>query len=260
MEALCDFSSVITRWSLISLLAWQEFKHRYRRSLFGPFWSTLSTAIFVAAISLVLGSALNVPISEYAPYVAIGIVLWQFLSSAVSNSCASFVTAAPLIKDMPLPIILFPAKDLYRELIALIHNSIIIPIAFIFVGRWFEWSGLWALLGFAVLLANLGWVTLLLSLVSVRYRDVQQIVSSILPIVMIASPIMWIPSMMPNRLGIAFLELNPVARLIELVREPLLGNFPSLESWIFGIVCALVGWIVATAVYVSVRKQVAFWI
>jgi lipopolysaccharide transport system permease protein len=77
---------------------------------------------------------------------------------------------------------------------------------------------------------------------------------------MIASPIMWSPSMMPNRLGIALLDLNPVARLIELVREPLLGNYPSSESWIFGIVCALLGWIVAAAVYASVRKQVAFWI
>jgi len=258
--ALADMGKIKALWGLVSLLGWQEFKHRYRRSLFGPFWITISSAAYVAAVGLVLGTALAVPLAEYVPYVSAGIVFWQFISSVVAGSCTSFVASTHLIKDLPIPVITYAIKDLYREVVALLHNIIIVPIAFICVGRWFEWTALVAVIGFLVILANLGWISLLLGIFSARYRDLQQMVSSILPILMIVTPVIWLPSMMPNRLGTSLLTFNPLAHLIDLVREPLLGRLPAAESWIVGLMAAALGWMLVICVYAYTRKRLIYWL
>jgi len=259
-DAVLDIAAAQKRWRLIGMLGWQELKHRYRRSLLGPFWLSVSTAILIAVISLVFGSMLNVPMSEYVPYVTAGMILWQFIVATITSSCGSFVGCSPLIKQSDVPMFVYVEKDLWRDLITLGHNLLILPLAFLLFGRGIDWTALLAVPGFLLLLANLGWMSLVLAVLATRYRDLPQTVNSILPTFMFVTPIIWLPSMMPGRFGAAFTTYNPVARLIELVRGPLLGQVPSATTWIVCAVMAIVGWLIALYIFDRGRRRIVYWL
>jgi lipopolysaccharide transport system permease protein len=208
----------------------------------------------------VFGSVLDVPLRDYLPYIAAGMILWLFIMNTITSSSSAFVGSTALIKQSSVPMFVYVEKELWRELLTLAHNLVILPIAFIIVGRGVDWTALLAIPGFLLLLANLGWMSLLLAVLATRYRDLPQTVTSILPTFMFMTPIMWLPSMMPGRFGAAFVSYNPLARLIELVRGPLLGQVPSATTWVVCLAMALVGWAVALYIFGRGRRRIVYWL
>jgi lipopolysaccharide transport system permease protein len=259
-DAVLDIAATQSRWRLIGMLGWQDLKHRYRRSLLGPFWLTLSAAVFVATVGLVFGSILPVPMSTYIPYLATGMILWLMISSVLTDSCQSFVGAAAMIKQSDVPLFVYVQRTVWRNLLMFFHNGLIIPVAFLVVGRGVDWIALAAIPGFILIVANLGWVSLVLAILSTRYRDLPQTVASILPVFMFLTPIIWMADLMPHRLGVALIMFNPVYRLILLVREPLLGEIPSVTTYVVCILAAVVGWIFALALFARTRQRIVFWL
>lgn len=259
-EAIFDIAAAQKRWRLIGMLGWQELKHRYRRSLLGPFWLSVSTAFLIFVMSVVFGSVLKMPLAEYVPYVATGMVFWLFISSAVTTSCSAFIGSAALIKQSSVPMFVYVQKDLWRDILTLAHNLLIVPVAFLIVGKGFTWTALLAVPGFLLILANLMWLALVLAVLSTRYRDLPQTVASILPTAMFVTPIIWLPTMMSGRVGATLTAYNPVARLIELVRDPLLGKAPATSTWLICLAGALIGWLVALLLFRRARRRIVYWL
>jgi ABC-type polysaccharide/polyol phosphate export permease len=259
-DAVLDIAAAQKRWRLIGMLGYRELKHRYKRSLLGPFWLSVSTAVFIAVITLVFGRVLQVPMYDYVPYVATGMIFWLFITTTITSSSSAFVGSSALIKQSAVPMFVYVQKEFWRDLLTLAHNLVILPIAFLIVGRGIDWTALLVIPGFLLLLANLGWMSLLLAVLATRYRDLPQTVTSILPTFMFVTPIIWLPEMMPGRFGAAFVAYNPVARLIELVREPLLGQVPSATTWIVCLAMAIIGWLIALYIFGRGRRRIVYWL
>ncbi len=259
-DAFFDLIAAHSRWRLIGMLGWQDIRHRYRRSLLGPFWITISTAVLIATIGLLFGSMLPVSMAVYIPYVAAGMVVWQFASSLLTDSCQAFMSAAPMIKQGGVPIFAYFQRIVWRNLMVLAHNIVIIPVAFLLTARSMDWLAWAALPGFLLLLVNLGWVALILAVLSTRYRDLPQTVTSVLPTLMFLTPIIWMPELMPQRLGAAVVTFNPIYRLLLLVRGPLLGELPSVTTYVVCILTAVVGWAMALALYARARNRIVYWL
>lgn len=259
-NAVLDIAAAQKRWRLIGMLGYRDLKHRYRRSLLGPFWLSLSTAILIAVITLVFGSVLKVPMSEYVPFITTGMIIWQFITSTITESCGSFVSSDQLIKQSPVPMFVYVQKDIWKNLLVLAHNLVILPLAFLLFGRSVDATAFLAVPGFVLLLANLAWMSLLLAVLATRYRDLPQTVTSILPTFMYVTPIIWLPSLMPSHLGTVFTVYNPFARLLDLVREPLLGRAPSATTWIVCLAMAAVGWAVALHIFGRGRRRIVYWL
>ena len=62
------------------MLGWQDIKQRYRRSVIGPFWLTLSYGAMIAGMGPLYGSLLQQDISTYFPYLATGFVVWFLIA------------------------------------------------------------------------------------------------------------------------------------------------------------------------------------
>ena len=84
-------------------LAKQEVKQRYRRSVLGPFWITISTGIMVAGMGPLYSYLLKQPVGPYFQYIAVSFVIWNFISSSINDSCFSFISAEGFIKVVKLP-------------------------------------------------------------------------------------------------------------------------------------------------------------
>ena len=112
--------------------------------------------------------------------------------------------------------------------------------------------------GLALIIANALWVCLLFGMVCARFRDVPQIVTSLLRITFFLTPIIWKPEQLGKRIGI--LDMNPFFHMIELVRAPLLGQTPTAFTWTVGLAMAVGGWLVTFLFLRRFRSRISYWL
>lgn len=258
--ALIDFIGALNKFNLIFLLGWQDIKQRYRRSKLGPFWLTISMGIMIAMIGIIFGQALSVSSYEYLPFVACGFIFWNFISNSINEGSTSFIHSAGMIRQLSLPLMLYPMRTLWRNILVLLHNIVILPLVMIIVGREINLQILWLFPGFLVLIVNILWVSVFFGILCTRFRDMPPIVSSILQVLFYLTPILWMPQAINARVSLFLVNANPIFHLMELVRAPILGNCPSLISWTVGIVMASIGVILTLAFFGMYKKRIAYWI
>lgn len=258
--AVTDIIAAVERHNLVAMLGWQDVLQRYRRSALGPFWLTISMGVMIATIGIVFSQIFKAPLEEFLPFLALGIILWNFVLSLITDGCIGFIAAEGIIKQLPIPLFVHILRIVWRNVLILGHNLIIFPLVLLVVGKPVGWIGLLGVLGFLLLLVNLVWVALVLSVFCTRYRDMPQIVSSILQVFFYLTPIMWMPSMLPERASLFLLDLNPFYHLFEVVRAPLLGQAPSLMNWVVSLSLGLIGWVAALIFYGKYKQRIAYWL
>ena len=260
ISAFSDVKRAISQFSLAGTLGWQDIKQRYRRSKMGAFWLTISMAVLIGALGLVFGGVFNTPMQELLPFLALGIILWTFISTVIIEGCTAFVNAEAIIKQLPIPLFTHVMRVIWRNAIILGHNIVIVPIIFLFFLKPFGWVSVLVIPGLLISTVTLSWVAFLSAIFCTRYRDLSQIVASIITIVFYLTPIIWMPSMLSGRLGFAFLDFNPFFHLIEVIRAPLLGSAPTLTNWLVSLAMAVLGWVLTLWVYSKCKNRISYWL
>ena len=74
--ALRDIAEGLHRWRLWGLMGWQDIRRRYRRSVLGPFWLTLSMGVLVVTLGFLYGALFGIAIDDYLPYLTLGFLAW----------------------------------------------------------------------------------------------------------------------------------------------------------------------------------------
>lgn len=256
--ALVDIVRGAHAFHLWGLLGWQDIRRRYRRSRLGPLWLTISMGILVAVLGMLYGALWDVEISDYAPFLALGFIVWGLISAMVVEGCSAFIGSANIIKQVSLPLSVHVYRIVWRNLIILFHNAAIFVVVAIMFSVWPGWAGILALPGLMLLCLNGAWMGLLTGLVSARYRDVPPIVNSIMRVAVFVTPVIWMPELLPQRT--ALLDFNPFFHLLELVRAPLLGQVPAAASWLAVAGMTFTGWLVTFALFCRYRWRVSYWV
>lgn len=239
-------------------LAVQDIKLRYRGSVLGPFWLTVSTLVMVGAMGLIYSRLFNVEIAVYLPYVTIGLVIWQFISGVTSEGCETFLRAESVIQQIPIPFSIHAYRTVCRNLIILAHSFVIIPLGLILLQQPVDWHVAESAAGLAVLALNGLWVSLLLGMVSARFRDVPPIIASFLQVAFFATPVFWPLDALGDWKIIA--ALNPLFAAIDVVRAPLLGLPVAATSWPVLLSSTIAGCAVSFALFARFRTRIAYWI
>ncbi len=239
-------------------LAWYETVLRYRRSLLGPLWITLSMGAMLLGMGPLYAALFHVPLNKFYPYLALGIIFWSFLTSSINDSCQLFVAAAPYLKQGEFHRSVFVWKNLARQCIQLVHHVVLfLPVA-IWAGL--KWSPQMLLFvpGFLLVLANLHALSIILGLVCARFRDVGQIVASVLQLLMFLTPVFWLPESLPDRARLVL--YNPLATMLDAMRTPLLGGVVSMGTWwlLVCFTCVNIG--LAAVLYATKRLQLIYWL
>lgn len=260
LVALEDILAAMGRISLVRTLGWQDVRHRYKRSALGPFWLSISMGVMIGTIGMVFGQIFKSPMTEFLPFLAIGMIFWGFMSSVINEGCTSFIASEGIIKQLPLPLFVHIMRMVWRNILILAHNIMIFPFVLLVVGKQLNWTALISIPGFLLVIVNLAWIALILATICARYRDLPQIVGSVMQVLFYLTPIMWMPSLMPDRAAIFIVELNPVYHLFEVIRAPLMGYLPKVTNWKVCFLMAVVGWIIALAFYGRYKRRIAYWI
>lgn len=258
--ALTDIAMATKRFSLVLMLGWQDVRQRYRRSALGAFWLTISMGVIIGTIGVVFGQIFNSPMDEFLPFLAVGMVLWGFISSVVTEGCTGFIAAEGIIKQLPIPLYVHVLRIIWRNMLILAHNMVIFPVVLLVVGKSLDWTALISIPGFLLVIINLSWLALILGVFCTRYRDLPQMIVNILQVLFYLTPIMWMPNLLPQRAGLYLLDMNPAYHLLEIVRSPLLGQLPAVINWQVSLGAALIGWVMAIVVYGRYKCRIAYWL
>ena len=253
-----DLLAGMRAWPLWAMLGWNDIRQRYRRSVLGPFWITISMAVFITLLGVIYSHIFNIGLKTYLPYLSLGYILWGFISQTTAESFVSFQESERIIRQIRLPYSIYVFRVVWRNFIVVLHTIVIfVPVAIIYDVR----PGMTALLaipGLMLVCINQAWVTLSLAILCTRYRDVQQIVATGIQIMLFATPIIWPVSALGPAVIIA--NINPLHHLIEVVRAPMLGEVPPVLSWVAVVVCAVAGWTVAILLLRRATRRLVFWL
>lgn len=257
-DAIADLIGGLRLWELWSTLGWHDIRQRYRRSIVGPFWLTLSMGIMVAGLAYLYAGLLGQNTEGYLPYVATGMIVFSLLSTMASEGAIVFIGSASLILQLRAPLSIYIYQMMWRNLLIFIHNISIYVFVLLFVKIDLGWNFFLAFVGLFLVMLNGVWIGVALGGLSARFRDVPPIVSSIMQVAFFLTPIFWTPSSLPDRA--LFVHLNPFYYLVEIVRMPLLGQTPSLMIWAVAIGLNCVGALIAILFYARYRSRIAYWV
>jgi lipopolysaccharide transport system permease protein len=255
--AVRDVRDGMRLWRLAWTLGWLDIRLRYRGSMLGPLWLTISTGVMVSALGFLYSSLFHMDLRDYLPFLALSQVLWAFLGTLVSDSCVTFTEAEGVIRSVRMPFFVFSLRILIRNLLVLAHNIVVIVVVFAYFDQWPGWNAFVALPGLAVWVADALALTVLLGGFCARFRDVLPIVNSVMQIAFFVTPVIWKPEQLKQ--GAYLLPLSPFYDLLEVVRAPLLGSFASGMTWLGTLLYSFALCSVAWAFFVRARGRVAFW-
>jgi ABC-type polysaccharide/polyol phosphate export permease len=243
---------------LILYMAWSDIRARYKRSVLGPLWITIGTAIGVVGLGFVWSALFKIDRAVFIPMLTIGLILWQFMSSCIMEAAPVFSRQANIIRNLDLPLALHPAQLVLRHIINLAHNVPLIFIVFPMLGKTFTLEAFIAIPGLLLVIANLYWIALLIGVLGARFRDLEYMINMIMPLLMFLSPVMFRPSALP--LSGFYIWFNPLADMIEIIRSPMLGEPTPLFVYLVNFGLLLVGGTLTLFLFNAKRNRIAFWV
>lgn len=258
--AIEDIVSAIKHWRIWLLLGWQDIRLRYRRSQLGPFWITISMAVMIYSMGFLYGHLFKANLSHYFPYVAGGILTWSMISTIILESNDAFMEAQNFIKQTKLPYYIYIFRVVWRNFIVFLHNSIaVVPIIIYFHVHFGILQFLSLCFGLAVIIISGLTYGMVLGMIGVRFRDVKQIINSLIQVIFLLTPVMWMPTMLPERYGF-IAHFNPFNQIISLVRTPLIGQLPTEMNLVCGLVVIFFGASLMFLLLCCTRHRIAFWL
>lgn len=253
-----DLLAALRARELWMYLAWQDIRLRYRRSRIGPFWITLSMAIFCLSLGLVYSQLFKADVREYLPFLSVGFVFWALIAGMLNEFPNVFIDSAPYIKDVKLNPFSILFRLATRHVITFLHNAVIIVGVYVHFGINPGFTALLAIPGLVLVLLNLIAMGVSLSLIGARFRDVAPITQSLVQVLFFITPVTWFPRLLSADSWV--MRANPFAYYLDLTRAPLLGHAPAAQSWgVAALTLALSG-AAAAALYRAKAGRIPFWV
>jgi lipopolysaccharide transport system permease protein len=253
-----DIQKGLSAYTIWSVLGWHDIRQRYRRSILGPFWFTLSTALMVIVLGVLYSTLLKQEIKHYLPFLAVGLVVWQFINTVINEGATVLIGSQSLIKQINLPLTVHVCRGVWRNFLILLHSLPIVILMLLLFGFWPHWSIVLLPVGLLLLFLNGIWMGIILGILSARFRDIPPIAINLTQVAFFLTPVMWSPQILDSRAWVA--QWNPLYHSIEVIRAPLIGSPILMDSWIWTVTFCIANGLLAQWLMKRYRNRVAYWI
>jgi ABC-type polysaccharide/polyol phosphate export permease len=251
--------------ALIAVLVRRDLDARYRASTLGFFWSLLNPLLLLAVYAVVFTYIFSPRFPGGDPYPLFlfsGLLPWLFFSGAVLDGSITLVDNGPLLAKVMCPPELFPAVTVVSHLI---HHLLALPILLLAMSvsaaaglHAFPWT--FPLLAVALVpwVLTTGGAVFAISVLSVHYRDMRDLVGHLLNLLFFSSPIIYsLEGLQAPVLLHRVLTLNPLASLVTVYRDAAFaGQVSSPQTWLTALAVGIVTWWLGTQVFAAFRETV----
>jgi lipopolysaccharide transport system permease protein len=219
---------------LFYILAWRDVAVRYKQTVAGAAWALVQPLASMVVMTVIFGKIAGLPSEGGAPYalmVFAAMLPWQFFSNSLSSSSQSVVGNANLISKVYFPRLIVPASSVVVSFVDfLVACSILVGLM-----AWFQFWPTWRVVTLPVfvvlaIVAALG-PGLILTALTVKYRDFRFIIPFIIQFGMWVSPVAYSSSVIRDKFGeklFLLYSLNPMVGVIDGFRWALLGGESTL--------------------------------
>jgi ABC-2 type transport system permease protein len=247
--------------SLTFLLAVSDFKVRFAGSVLGYVWTLMRPLLVFGVLYLVFTRVVRFGqhVQHYPVYLISGLVLFNFVSEATTLAVTSLVDRASLVRKIAFPRMVVPLAAALNALFNLAMGLVAVVIFALANGVAPRVSWLQVPLLLAFLLAFVVGLSLLLSPLFVRYRDVRQIWEVLLQLLFYASPVIYVMSDVPEAFK-PFEVANPLAVVVTQMRHAFIDPSAPTAADVFGgaallIPVAVVAAVLALGAWVFARER-----
>ncbi len=225
---LCALRELISYRALIQILVVRDLKARYRGSMLGLLWTLLNPLLYMGIYALIFSVYLRMGMERYGAFLLCGLLPWLWFSSSLVIGATSIVDGGSLLKKVFFPAHVLPTVTVMTNFVNFLLGM---PILFAFLVLYRVELGWASLMLPLIIVCQFGFtlgLTLMASAVSVRYRDIPQIMGHLIMCWFFVSPIVYPATQVPERFRMV-LFLNPFAWFVRAYQDVLFYNqSPSL--------------------------------
>jgi len=251
---LCDGARQSELWLT---LGWHDIRQRYRRSVAGPFWITISMAMMIAGLGYLTSGIMNQRSEDSLPYISAGIIVFYFMQALINEGCNVFIETSRSILQIKAPFSIYVYQIVWRNVLIFLHNITIYFVVAILFKLNPGYIAILSILGILAIMVNGFFLTFVTGGLGARFRDVPLICTNLMQVAFFLSPVFWKASQIQNQL---FVEFNPFYYFLEAVRMPLLGQTPPAMIWIVIAVITCVNALVSVIFFARIRPRIPYWL
>jgi len=243
-------------------LALSDLRGRWRRSFLGVLWCIVQPLGLTILISVVFSKMFHTEITEYAPYILSGVIIWDFITGTAVGGSLAFVQADAYIKQTRHPMAIYTLRTTLANLMVMALASIsLIGWVLVVMPQNFGLPWIAALAIFPIAALTAWPLATLLAYIAVRFRDLPHALGLIFQALWFVSPIYFEAKVFRGGNLNGLVDYNPVYHLLQIVRAPLLhGEWPTAANFVYclGLVGAMM--ILAWLVGSRAERKVIFYL
>ncbi len=259
VRGLSDLVEGAVNWRIWYLVGAAELRQRYARSSIGQFWLTLSTAFTTLTLGVVWSVLWNMPLGQFLPFLAVSIILWQLMSSLLTEAGSLFSGNRHLLLSQRLACSTLVYSMLFKHLLTFLHNSVTIAGVLIVFGIGLTPQILLLPVALALLAIAAVWVCYLIAILCTRYRDLNHALQSAVQLFFYITPILWKPDFLSEQYR-GYLIFNPCHDFMSILRSSILGGPFPYQEWLMCILFAFGGYFISLSIIGRYCRRILYWV
>lgn len=240
---------------LLRELVIRDLKVKYRRSFLGYLWSLLNPLMMMGVMSFVFSYIFRYNIENYPLYLICGQTLWNFFNESTNMAMYSVLNNGALIKKVYIPKFIFPMSRVFSSFVTMSFSLGAILIVLIVTRAPLHWQALlFPVPLFFLLVFSMG-ISLILSSLSVYFRDITHLYNVVTLAWMYATPVFYPVEGMPPEV-VTVLKANPMYYYLDTFRQLVLyGTIPSAAEWMICVFVSLFVLIIGLVVFRKLQRN-----
>lgn len=219
---------------LLSFLVWRDLLVKYKQTAIGISWAFIKAILNITILSILFGTIFKLDSNgiQYSLIVLSGMLIWQLFSNVIADTSNCLSANVSLLSKVYFPRLILPINILILSLVDFCISFVLIILLLV----WNRVVPTWNILYFPFFIMLAGLIAsslgMIIASLSVKYRDIKQLIPFILQIGMYVSPVSYLTSIVPEKWKLYY-SINPLVGIIDGFRWSLLGG--TIEPYWSGI-------------------------
>ncbi|MGH9194219.1 MAG: ABC transporter permease [Acidimicrobiia bacterium] len=250
-DYIISLANLWHRRELLWNMTVRHLRGQYKQSVLGYAWALVMPLAQMIILTFVFSTIIRIPSQgvPFALFLFVGLLPWNFFSSALASATDSVVGASSLVTKVYFPREILPAAAIFTKVVDLAFASLILIALMVYYGHSPEITIAWVpLLFLTQFLFTLG-LSLPLAALNLFFHDVRYLVGVALTLWFYLTPIIYPIDIVPTKYHILF-DLNPLSLFINAYRRVLLqGESPDFEKMFLGLGISLATFIIGYYIF-----------
>ena len=234
---------------LLNELVARDIKIKYRRSVLGVLWTLLNPLCMMIVLSVVFSNLFKFDVENFPLYILSGQVIFNFFSDSTTSSMSAIINNSSLIKKIYVPKYLFVLSRVFSSFINLLASFTALLLVMVATRAELHWTVLLVPVPLLLLVAFSLGIGLILSAITVKFRDLMHLYSVFTTALMYLTPVIYPLSILPDWL-LPVVKYNPITNILLMFRDVMINDSVfSLSSLLIAVLEAVIALFIGLRVF-----------